>query len=86
MISKAMSDKLTWLLVSIERAGLSELVEENIAFETVGRILATGTSLPNRIKEPVEDTELCAQVMSNPMTWGIAGDEWLNFCEQWATA
>lgn len=86
MISKALSDKLTWLLVSIERAGLNDLVKENIAFETVDRILTTGTSLPNGGIEPTEDTEFCGQVMANPMTWGISDPRWLDFVEQWATA
>lgn len=83
---KELRDRVIFLLAAIHDAGLDELVKDNHAFQTLNVIVKTGTSLPNRIKEPVDDTELCAQVMSNPMTWGIPGDAWLNFCEQWAMA
>ena len=83
---KELKTKVVFLLSAIHTAGLDELVSENHAFQTLKLILTTGTSLPGRIREPIEDTEFCAQVMVNPMTWGISDPRWLDFCEQWATA
>lgn len=83
---KELKNKVVFLLATIHGSGLGELVKGNIAFDTLNRILTTGTSLPDSIKEPAEETEFCAQVMVNPMTWGIADYRWLDFCEQWATA
>lgn len=85
-MKKELKNKVVFLLATIHSSGLGEFVKGNIAFDTLNRILTTGTSVPGKIKEPAEDTELCSEVMVNPMTWGISDPRWLDFCEQWATA
>lgn len=72
------------LFKAIDTAGLTEVVKGNIAYQTLLRIMDTGTDLVG--DEFAEDTAETVRVFSNPITWGISGDVWLNFCETWMTA
>ncbi len=84
-MKKQLKTRIVSLLSRIHEAGLDTLVAENHAFQTLHRIIKTGTSLPGGMREPVENTEACAECFVNPGYWGISDPAWKSFCEGWAT-
>jgi hypothetical protein len=85
-MKKELKERVVKLLADIHEAGFGSLVAENHAFQTLRRIIKTGTSLPDKIKEPTEETEYCAEVFMNPINWGISDPAWKAFCEKWRQA
>jgi hypothetical protein len=81
MITRELSVKVTALLAAVDRSGLHPLVAENHAYQTLKRILDTGTSIPDGIKEPDEDTKACAACFVKPQLWGIFDPLWLEFVD-----
>lgn len=79
------ADMVIALLADIAAHGLLEVVRGNHAFETLGRILETGTSLPNGIYEPPEDTEDVALTFSRLELWGISDPKWKDFLNERGT-
>jgi len=83
-MKKETRDKAVALLAAIHDAGLDGLVATNHAFQTLHRIIKTGSSMPEGGKEQKEDTEACAATFSNPHLWGWMEDRtmqetWLDF-------
>ncbi len=73
------------LLAAIHDAGLDAVVAGNHAFQTLHRIVKTGTSMQEGGKEPKEDTETCAATFCKPHLWGWMEDRtmqetWMDFC------
>ena len=80
-----LSNRIIDLLAMISERGLTKFVAGNHAFQTLGRIFETGTSLPDGIREPEEDTRFCAEILVNPVNWGLMSNEaWLDFCIAWS--
>ncbi len=86
MISKRLSEKVTALLTTIEKVGMVGLVADNHAFQTLNRIMETGTSLPAGVEEDQQDTEACAECFANPGLWGISDHAWKEFVSSWLQA
>ncbi len=87
-MKKETRDKVVALLAAIHDAGLDGLVAENHAFQTLHRIIKTGTSLPDGAKQDAENTEACAACFVQPHLWGWMEDrtrqgEWSDFCVDW---
>lgn len=83
MISRELRNKVLDLLTAIQEAGIFPLVKENHAYETLLRIVKTGTSLPHSIPEPEAITEITARTLADPITWGIFDPTWKALCEEW---
>lgn len=78
-------DDAIQLLSDISSRGLLETVRGNHAFETLGRILETGTSLPGGVQEDEALTEKTALVLSDPRLWGIVDPKWEAFLNERGT-
>lgn len=83
MISKATTEKLTALIVAIDRAGLKELVEGYFAYQALKLILETGSDLPAHVERTAEQVEMSADAYSMVNFWGIKDPRWVDFCIEW---
>lgn len=78
--------KLAVLLRAIQNQGLVETVAQTVPYQTVCRIVATGTDLQFEGQEFEDDTEDVARVLSDPDNWGVSAPAWQEFAEAWREA
>ena len=76
------------LVEAIAEAGLVPLVADNHAYETLNRIIDTGSSMPDGSEEDEDMTNECLRVFGKPELWGWMTDrtrqtEWTDFCVDW---
>jgi len=76
------------LVEAIAEAYLVSLVADNHAYQTLNRIIDTGSSMPDGSDEDEDMTNECLRVFGRPELWGWMTDttrqqEWKDFCAEW---